>query len=402
MKSLLMTFVLLACLGPPPSQLRWADFRSWGDADSPRTQAFFSPDGSTVLTSLYSLNLWDTQSGKLLTHFPESLKSQSRDTYQVVEFLSDGTRLLTRGMQSTRAGGNGRPAKIWDLETGTLLGTFEAPDSLPIAHALTSDEKELWFYSLPREPSDSRAVSFQEVEGPVFIPQLELWDVSKRTRKKVWKLPNRERLVALNSQFLVTLQGNPNNRFRSSLEQPASALKVWDLRSKEPQPVNVLKRILRLDTQAVAFSPNGRHLLFEHLLGTDVLDLSNLECTQTHAREETLAWTVDDKGKPARLTRDTLELTDSTATHTFEDTACWAKINQSGHLVRKVSSALQIHSAKGILLRQLGEVNFLDLSEDARFIATINSKGKISISNLSKSVNPSILIQSKMKTSQES
>ncbi|QDV37812.1 protein kinase domain-containing protein [Tautonia plasticadhaerens] len=89
-----------------------------GETSPALQSAVFSPDGKRLLVVpvFESPTLWDARSGKKERSLDELVGE-----WDTVSFSPDGARVLTLGM-------DGKSARLWDVQTGTLIRTLEGQD----------------------------------------------------------------------------------------------------------------------------------------------------------------------------------------------------------------------------------------------------------------------------------
>lgn len=208
----------------------YARFHSWNLNTGAKTQEFkaknnsgevvISPDGQIGVSKTYSspsrqyrLSFWDLNRQKL----HRSLDTNSRRIYSMA-ISADSKQLFT---------GSQNELKIWNLENGDLLHTFEGPFGSIRYLELTSDGKYAVTSSIQGNPNTIQ----------------------------VWDLPGKKKLHTLNghSHNVSCLTISPDNRLIASYA-PDHTIRIWDL------PQGTLLKTYPFDDEAsdMVFGPDNR------------------------------------------------------------------------------------------------------------------------------------------------
>jgi WD40 repeat protein/ankyrin repeat protein len=128
------------------------------DHGSDATKLVFSPDGNTVALGDHfsGISLWNYRTGRRL----RSLRAHGADSgsIDVLAFSQDGKRLAS----SASTGFSGEKLEIWNVATGELLGSIDAPEGI---------------YSAAFSP-DGKTMALGVGKWIGEKPVLELWDIA--------------------------------------------------------------------------------------------------------------------------------------------------------------------------------------------------------------------------------
>lgn len=199
-------------------------------------QIAFNPNGSVLAARGYrGINLWDTQSGKLLREINTdvNLKNTYVHDGRYMTFSPDGRTLAA----SINDNSWEYAVVLWDIESGKVLHILEKQ----------VDEGESTFFQ-PTFSPDGKSIAFGSYRGKILV-----WDVS--TGKLLYQLEG-------HSSIVYNLVFSRDGRMLISGSSDGS-VRVWDLTSGKQTQEILLEGGQRNGGSVtwIALSPNGATLL---------------------------------------------------------------------------------------------------------------------------------------------
>jgi len=200
--------------------------------------AAFSPDGLRLVTGSddHTVRLWDAQSGALLGSF-----EGHQDRVTAVDFSFDGKWLLTASADKT--------ARIWDTATFQQLRVLEGHQDVVLCGRFSNDGR--WVIT----GSDDRTARLWDAETG------QPWTASDQDQSI------REILLEAHTAGVAAVAFSPDDS-RVITGGKDMVAKLWD--PKTGKEILTLAAHTR-ELTAVAFSPDGRDLLTASRDGTMIL-----------------------------------------------------------------------------------------------------------------------------------
>ncbi|WP_316573442.1 toll/interleukin-1 receptor domain-containing protein [Nocardia canadensis] len=237
----------------------------------------FSPVGDRILTIGIEMRLWDAATGSRIDRDFEAPSPGSRALFAAA-FSPDGRRIAA-------ATGDG-PIRIWDVETGRLVGTpLAGYDTAPNSVAFSPDGGSIaasgkdgtirWW-----DIADGRTAVFTGHDGPVhavaFSPDgRDLVSGGEDTTVRIWKVGSPgdgPETLRRHTYPVKSVAWSPDGRRIASgsvgLAKAAevapefgTALLLWDARTRQPVGTPLVgNEVLVNAVQSVAFSPDSSTL----------------------------------------------------------------------------------------------------------------------------------------------
>ncbi len=218
-----------------------------------------SPDGAEVVTAAgdNSIRLWDTASGRLL----RTLAEASSIDVATIAYTPNGENLI--------AGGRDGGLRMWSVQTGRVVREFKGHDKAVRAVAVSPDGKRLV------SGGEDKAVRVWDIATAALVHRIELDD---DTLQALAYLPDNRHVAAALNGKVVVLDVTTGERIRSmsngqvfgpnesiAVSPQGDLIATGQFRRLDLWDVNdgLLRSVAQddLDAQAVAFAPDGAHVI---------------------------------------------------------------------------------------------------------------------------------------------
>ncbi|MFJ2835253.1 toll/interleukin-1 receptor domain-containing protein [Nocardia sp. NPDC087230] len=237
----------------------------------------FSPLGDRILTIGIEMRLWDAATGSRIDRDFEALSPESRAMFAAA-FSPDGRRIAAATGEGT--------IRIWDVETGRLVGTPSAGyDTAPNSITFSPDGRSVaasgkdgtirWW-----DIADGRTAVFTGHDGPVhsvaFSPDgRDLVSGGEDTTVRIWKVGSPEdgpETLRRHTYPVKSVAWSPDGRHIASgsvgsakaaevAPEFGTALLLWDARTRQPVGTPLVgNEGLVSAVQSVVFSPDSTTL----------------------------------------------------------------------------------------------------------------------------------------------
>jgi WD40 repeat protein len=230
----------------------------------------FTPDGRTLISGSddKTIRVWDTETGRITRTIRGEIGDGDPGKIYALALSRDG-RLLAAGGRTGGTEAEGQPIRLYDLETGTMLGVLKghtgavlsldfSPDGDRLVSGGTDDIAIVWdvrtktpLHRLSGHQGDVNAARFTADSSAVVTASdddtLKVWRVDDGTLLKTMT-GHTDKVVAL----AVSIRDG--TVASGSLD---GTVRLWDLRGGR-----TLKQINQgTEVMSLAFSPDGRRLI---------------------------------------------------------------------------------------------------------------------------------------------
>jgi WD40 repeat protein len=274
-------FILLGGY-PTETERRWGVITLSGHTDVVKS-VVFSPDSKTVATgsSDKTIKLWSVETGKEL----RALKGHAEQVNSVA-FSPDG-KILASGGSERRGDFNGDRCliiKLWDVESGQLLKTFQGPSEEVKSVAFSPNgkliisisQKEISYRKIIERvtlwdlKTEKELATFTDSYSATFSPDGKVVAISKRAEKKhlskkdeygsvkLWDVEAGKEVFTIANIFSnSSATFSPTGNIIATLWAGRDgAIKLWD--AKNGKELRTLKAPYHGVRRSIAFSPDGR------------------------------------------------------------------------------------------------------------------------------------------------